>query len=313
MTRAGLVVFVSLSSSATASAATRISSDSSCPSSEAISGRLPALLAAGGPESASARVRNDGQALHIELSTPGEPNQLRTVPLGGDCEERAEVAALIIALWLDAMPEGNIKAPGIPPRERHDGAVGDGHLDADDPNREPIRSSGRALLGAGGFGLADNRGASGGLVLGASMPELIEDFGLLVDLSLAWRREMSVGRGTTRYWRPTFALQATAEIHSRRWIVRVLVGPALGVLSVSGSGYDKDLNATTVTWGVDFGVALVRPWGRHEAWLSLGSIAWPQSRRILTRSSLPDSDAALPEWEGRLALGLSWGAHDFWK
>jgi hypothetical protein len=310
MTRAVLVACIGLTVSATASAATRISSDTSCPSSESISVRLSVLLPAGGPPSASVRaIQSDGQSLRIELAIPGEAKQLRTVPLQGDCEERAEVAALVIASWLDAMPERNIKAPGIPPREWRESRASDGEPDPDDPDRKPIRTSSRALAGAGVFGLSDNHGASGGLVLGAGMPDLVGDFGLSAEASLGWARELSVGQGTSRYWRPTFALHATAQVRSRSWILRVFVGPALGVLSVSGSGYDKNLSATTVTWGVSFGVALVRPWRGNEAWLSLGSMAWPQGRRIVTRSSLPSSYASLPEWEGRLVLGVSWGVH----
>ncbi len=40
-----------------AGAAARVSSDSACPSSDAVSQRLLGLLAAGGPEAASAHVR----------------------------------------------------------------------------------------------------------------------------------------------------------------------------------------------------------------------------------------------------------------
>jgi len=57
--------------------------------------RLARTKAAGGPEKASVRVRNDGPTMRIDLSTPGEETQQRALPLegDGDCNARAEVAA----------------------------------------------------------------------------------------------------------------------------------------------------------------------------------------------------------------------------
>jgi hypothetical protein len=140
------------------------------------------------------------------------------------------------------------------------------------------------------------------------MPELIEDFGALFEASLGFYRELSVGPGTARYWRPTFALRASAELPGKHWILRASVGPALGVLAVSGSGYDHNLNETTVMWGIDGGLALIRPWRKHEAWLSFGAMAWPQERKIRSRPYASNSDVALPGAEARLSAGFSWGA-----
>jgi hypothetical protein len=289
-------------------AATRVSSDSDCPSSDAISLRLLGLLAAGGPENASVRVHNDGQSLRIEVSAPGEANKVRTVPLTGDCEERAEIAALIMASWLDAMPVGAIAAPGVPPRERRETSRSSGDSDhSDDPDWVATRTSGRTLVGAGVFGAMDALGGSGGLALSAGMPELIEDFGAVLEASLGLPRNLTVGQGTAHYWRPTVAIRVSAETPGRHWILRVSIGPALGVLVVDGSGYDKNLSTTTVTWGMDSGLALIRSWRQHEAWVSLGAMAWPQGRHVRTRPAIPSNDVALPEWEARLAAGFSWG------
>jgi hypothetical protein len=292
---------------AAAAAAPRVSSDSNCPSSDDISYRLLGLLAAGGPENASVRVHNDGQSLRIAVSAPGEANKDRTVPLSGDCEERAEISALIIASWLDALPVGTIATPGIPPRERRDTSRSSGESDhSDDPDWEPTRTSARTLVGAGIFGSADNQGGDGGLVLSAAMPELVEDFGSVFEASLGFPRQLSVGQGIAHYWRPTFAWRASAEMSGRHWILRVSVGPALGVLAVRGSGYDKNSDATTVTWGFDSGLALSRLWHKHEAWVLLGAMGWPQGRHIRSKPDTSGGDVALPEWEVRLAAGFSW-------
>ena len=308
MKRRFVLVLAMVCLPAVASAATRVSSDSNCPSSDAISVRLLGLLAAGGPENASARVHNEGQSLRIEVSAPGEYNQQRTVATTGDCDDRVEISALVIASWLDAMPVGTIAAPGIPPRERRPMSGARGGADpSDDPDWEPTRTSRRTLVGAGLFGLADSQGESGGLALSVGMPALIEDLGLLLEASLGLPRELSVGAGRARYWRPTFALQGSAGLSGKHWGLRLLVGPALGVLKISGSGYDKNLNEATVTWGVDVGLAVTRSVGKHEGWISLGAMAWPQGRRIRSKPDSSTSEVALPDWEARLAAGFSWG------
>ncbi len=288
-----------------ASAATRVSSNSDCPSSDAISLRLLGLLAAGGPEDAAARVNVDEQSMHIDVAAPGDTSQERTVPLAGNCDERAEMAAMIIASWLDAMPAGTIRPPGIPPKERRETWASSGSGDpSDNPDWEPIRTSTRTQAGVGILGLADKQGVNPGLALAAGMPELIEDFGLAVEASVGLYRDLGVGIGTARYWRPTLALKLTADAYRGRWILRVLVGPALGLLLVNGSGYDRNLSDTTVMWGIDFGLALARAWQKREAWISLAAMAWPQGRSIRSTPEAPGSQVALPEWEVRLVTGI---------
>jgi hypothetical protein len=292
---------------AAASAATRVSSDSGCPSSDAISLRLMGLLATGGPENAAARVEVDAELMRIEVATPGEPSQERSVPLSGDCQERAEVAALIIASWLDAMPARTVSAPGGTARD----PLGQGAAKAsadpgNDLGREPPRASSRALAGLGGFGLLDQQGIVPGLLLDAGMPELIGSLGLTLQASVGLFRDVAVGAGNARYWRPTLVLRATAGLLRGRWVLRAVAGPALGVLLVSGSGYQRNASDTTVMWGVDFGLVLARAWQKREGWISLGAMAWPQGRSIRSK---PDGQASLPEWEARLSLGFAWEIH----
>ncbi len=308
MIRRLLWVLTILAAPASASAETRVFSDSGCPSGDAISARLLGLVSARGPASAVASVHSEAQSLRIELSTPGEPNQRRAIPVTASCEERAELAALLIASWLDVMPEGaHLKAPGIPPRET--GEIVRMSGGGRDPDAPGTRTSTRTLVGAGLLGMADENGVSAGLVLSAVMPDLVEDFGLLFDASLGLSRSLTVGQGTARYYRPTIALKASAAALRKVWRLRVVVGPALGVLRVNGSGYDENLSDTTVMWGVDFGLVLARAWGRNEAWLALGADAWPQERKIRSKPDELDIEVMLPQWEGRLMVGFSWGIY----
>ena len=311
MRRLAVVLTVAvLALPATSVATTRVSSNSNCPSSDAISLRLLEFLAAGGPETASARVRSEGDSMRIEVSAPGEESRQRTVPATGDCDARAEMAALIIAAWLDAMPVGNIRAPGLPPREIRSQPQRSGESDPlDDTENSPIAISAHTLLGAGILGLADGQGASIGLAAVVGMPKLLDDFGWSLEASLGSSRQMAVGQGTAHLWRPTFVLSASIEPYRAKWAVRVQAGLALGILLVRGSDYSPNNSATSAMWGASAGLCLARPWKRHEAWLRLDGMAWPQGRAIRSASqpSGEDFTTSLPAWEIRSSLGFSWG------
>lgn len=287
-----------------ARAATRVTSETNCPSAEAISQRLLGLVAARGPTAASARVRSEGESLRIEVSTPGEEEQARSLPAVGDCDERAELAALVIAAWLDALPAGRIAAPGIPPREHPSSAlVGGG---------PPVTINTRTLLGAGFFGSADVLGPSAGLAVVGAMPRLIEGFGLTAEVALGLPRQMGLGEGTVHFVRPTFAMAGSGELGGRRWMVRPQAGIALGLLRVRGSGFvSNNSTSTAATWGAVGGVTLVRAWRGKELWLRLDGMAWPQGRAARSRQLPTDLmiEAPFPEWEVRLTAGYSFGVH----
>jgi hypothetical protein len=297
-----------LAISSQAVAAARISSNSNCPSSDAISIKLLGLLAAGGPESASARVRSEGDSMRIEVATPGEESRQRTVLVSGDCEARAEMAAFIIAAWLDAMPVGTISTPGVPPREVRHLPKATGEADPlDETEGERLSISARTFLGAGVFGLGDGLGMSAGGLAMVGMPTLVENVGWLLEASMTSPRQMKVGQGTgtAHIWRPTVGLSATFELNRKRWLLRAQVGPALGILLVNGTDYPKNRSDTSVMWGADVGLTLARPWRRHEMWVRLDAVAWPQGRSVLSKS--PNAAEPLPGWEVHAALGFSLG------
>ncbi|HEX7501300.1 MAG TPA: hypothetical protein VF524_13505 [Polyangia bacterium] len=299
-----------LAISSQAVAAARISSNSNCPSSDAISIKLLGLLAAGGPESASARVRSEGDSMRIEVATPGEESRQRTVPVSGDCESRAEMAAFIIAAWLDAMPVGAVSTPGVPPREVRHLPRAAGEADPpDEAEGERLSISTRTFLAAGVFGLGDGLGASAGLLAAVGMPTLVENVGWLLEASMTSSRQMKVGQGTAHIWRPTLVLSATFEVNRKRWLLRAQVGPALGILLVNGTDYRPNRNDTSVMWGADVGLTLARPWKHHQMWVRLDAVAWPQGRSVLSKQgpSSPDVVEPLPGSEVRVALGFSLG------
>jgi hypothetical protein len=181
----------------------------------------------------------------------------------------------------------------------------------DEPEGPSFSLGKHTLVGAGIFGLADKQGAGAGGALELAMPNLLEQFGALAEVSLALPRELTVGQGTARYWRPTIVLAASGEIRLGNWVVRPRAGAALGILSISGSGYVQNYSATTVTWGGGAGLALARTFRANEFWVRVDGLGWPQGRALRSRQvpSGKDIEVPLPDLEARLVAGFSWGAH----
>ncbi len=305
----GVCLFVlALAIPSSARAAARVSSNSECPSADTVRARLLGLLPAGGPEKASARVYSDGQTMRIDLSTSGEETQQRRLPVGsdGDCNARAELAAYVIAAWLDAMPVGTVKAPGIPPRERRPlESSGGGYFD--DPDAEHLSINPRTMLGAGVLGTSDSLGPTVGALVLIGMPSLVEQTGWSFESSLTSSRQLSVGQGTATLRRPTFTLGLTTDFYRSRWAIRGQLGASLGVLMVRSSGYIGNTSGSSVMWGLDVGLTVVRRWQRNEGWVLFAATAWPQGRSIVTRLTEPGTRLSkeLPSWEFRLVLGYS--------
>jgi hypothetical protein len=294
-----------------AKGATRVSSNTNCPSADAVSLKLVGLLSAGGPASASARVRaesnRDGLSLFIEVSTPGEETHQRVLPATGDCESRAEAAALIIAAWLDAIPAAALAAPGVPPRVQEPAPTGgdaEDFLEEEEP--EPVPKGLRTLLGGALLGLVDGQGADTGLSFDGAL--LLGQLGLTVTTSLAWPRGVAVGQGTANYWRPTFELNAMAQLYHAKWSLYAQAGPALALLFVHGTGFRSNRSDYSYELSAGAGLRAMVPWNNKTAWLTVGGILWPQDRKVesTVAGSSTILSAPLPGWEVRLALGLSW-------
>ncbi len=291
--------------------ATRVLSNTNCPSSDAVSLKLVGLLSAGGPASASARVRaesnRDGLALFIEVSTPGEETHQRVLPATGDCDSRAEAAALIIAAWLDAIPAAVLVAPGIPPRVQ--GAAptsGDAEDLVAEEEPVPVPKGLRTLVGGSLLGLVDGQGVDAGLALDGTF--LFGQFGLVLNASVALPRGVAVGQGSANYWRPTLELNAMAQLHAAQWSLYAQAGPAVALLLVQGTGFDPNRSDYSYELSAGAGLRAMIPWKSRTAWLTVGGILWPQGRRV--ESTVANSSAiisaSLPGWELRVAMGLSW-------
>jgi hypothetical protein len=236
----------------------------------------------------------------IELSGESEPAVTRSMPAEASCQARAQDAALIIAAWLDtrnADPLGlpvpvaaRAKEPQVPARSRD----------------TLVLARPRLSLGAGAFASLDAQGAGAVLSGDVTWLRLAGRFGLRGTLSFPLPREMAVGSGRSRWWRPVLALGLHLPITEGTWALATDAGPALGLLIVSGSGFDHNHVDQALSWGASAGLRLAHQRGRAAYWAELRAWLWPGTQNVRedVRGSAPRL-TALPLIEGHLGLGVS--------
>ncbi|MGB7812971.1 MAG: hypothetical protein WBP56_17795 [Polyangia bacterium] len=286
------------------SAAPLVTSDSDCPSAAEVTNRLAGLWSGDNPVSATAHVRVEAGRMAVDLASESEPATSRILPAEPDCESRAQAAALVIAAWLDSMPAdplGRVESVAVL-------SVAPASLRA--PTAEkPLPAQPRFSLGVAALASVDARGAGAVLSGEAAWARLAGRFGLASGLSVPLPREMGVGQGTARWWRPVLALAVRAPLTQGAWVVDGGIGPAFGLLVVAGSGYHPDNTDVAVSWGATAGLRLAHRSSKWAYWAELRTVLWPAAQNI--RSDVEGSNtpklAALPRIEAQLGLGFSFG------
>jgi hypothetical protein len=303
---AAAVVLGTLCVAARPAAATPVvTSDSDCPSAAEVVARLAGMLSGDNPVvSGAAQVRVQGGQIVVELAGESEPAASRILPAEPDCGSRAQAAALVIAAWLDSLPADPLAA-----------AESVGAL-AIDPGslRAPVTAHAspvqpHLLLGVGASASLDAQSAGAALSGEAAWLRLAGRFGLAAALAAPLPRQMSVGQGKGRWWRPTLALVLRAPLTQGAWMLDGGVGPVFGLLLVTGSGFDQNHTDLAVSWGATAGLRLVHRHGSKWAyWAELYTLLWPAAQNI--RNDVRGSDpklAALPRIEVHLGVGFSFG------
>jgi hypothetical protein len=285
--------------------APRVTSDSDCPSAGEVTARLAGLWSEDNPTSVAAHIRVEVGQMTVELVSESEPAASRILPADPDCESRAQAAALVIAAWLDTMtadPLGLAVPVAMPP------AVPTSPQVRAPVSEKPLPEQARLSLGVGAFASGDARGAGAVLSGEAEWLRLAGRFGLLAGVWLPLAREVSVGQGTARWWRPVLALALRAPLAQGTWILDGGVGPALGLLVVAGNGFDQNHTDVAMSWGASAGLRLAhRSRSRWAYWAELRTLLWPAAQNIrndVAGSSAPHL-AALPRIEAQLGLGFS--------
>ena len=286
-------------------AAPLVTSDSDCPSAAEVTNRLAGLWSGDNPVTATAHVRVEAGRMAVDLASENEPATSRLLPAEPDCESRAQAAALVIAAWLDSMPAdplGRVESIAV--------------LSVDPASlRAPIAEKllavqPRLSLGVAALASLDARGAGAVLSGETAWRRLVGRFGLWAALAVPLPREMGVGQGTARWWRPVLALAVRAPLTQGTWILDAGIGPAFGLLVVAGSGFHPNNTDVAVSWGATAGVRLAhRSRSKWAYWADLRTLLWPAAQNI--RSNVEGSNtprlAALPRIEAQLGLGFSFG------
>ena len=283
-------------------AAPLVTSDSDCPSAGEVAARLEGLWSGASPASVAAHVRVGAGQMTVELVSESEPAVSRSLPTEPDCESRAQAAALVIAAWLDTVtadPLGlavPVAIPAVPTSPQ-----------VPAPVAETSPAPPRLLLDLGAFASGDARGAGAGVAGEAEWLRLAGRFGLLAGLSVPLPRELGVGQGTARWWRPVLALALRVPLTQGSWILDGGVGPAFGLLVVAGSGFDQNHTDVAASWGATAGLRLAhRRRSKWAYWAELRGLLWPAAQNI--RNDVSGSAprlAALPRIEAQLGLGFS--------
>ncbi len=294
-----------------AQAAPLVTSDSDCPSAADVTARLAGLWSGDNPGSIAAHIHVEVGQMTVELVSESESAASRTLPTEPDCESRAQAAALVIASWLDTMTADPLglavpveMPPTVPTNPQVRAPVGETQLPAQAP--AIVRFS----FNMGVFASVDALGAGATLSGEAAWLRLAGRFGLAAGLVLPLPREMSVGPGTARWWRPVLALALRAPLTQGTWILDGGVGPAFGLLVVAGSGFDQNDTNLAASWGATAGVRLAhRSASKWAYWAELHTLIWPAAQNI--RNDVAGSAphlAALPRIEAQLGLGFSFAA-----
>jgi hypothetical protein len=300
--KSAVPALLALAVASPALAAPVVTSDSNCPSAAEVSAQVANLWQAERATAVAAHIRLDGARMLIDLASENEPVITRGLPLESDCRARAQAAALVIAAWLDMV---NADPVGLPPVVPPASA-----RVSTSATPTPPRSAARFLLGLGGYASLDAQGA-GALFSGdAAWLHLAGRLGLRAGLSFPLPRTMTVGQGQSRWWRPMLDLGLVLPLHEGAWNLQANAGPALGLLLVSGKGFDRNRTDVVLSWGALAGLRLgyTRTSG-STAWLELRGLLWPgaQSIRNEVLGTTP-RDSALPRAEGHLGLGFSFAA-----
>jgi hypothetical protein len=287
---------------APALAAPLVTSDSECPSADHVTARLAGLWSGDNPASATASIRVGLGRLTIDLISEGEPAVSRSLPAEPDCEARAQAAALVIAAWLDSRPGplGEVESVPVPPLEL-------ASLRVPKPKvQPPLPVPPRLFLGIGALAFVDTRGAGAVLSPEAAWLRLVGRVGLWAGLWLPSPRKMTVDPGTARWWRPVLALGLRVPFTEGTWIAEGGIGPAFGLLVVSGSGFTQDHTDWAPSFGATVGFRLARLSRGRAYWAELRGLLWPAVQNI--RSDVSGSVShyeAVPRIEGQLGLGFS--------
>jgi hypothetical protein len=279
-----------------------ITSDSACPSAQAIEAALASLRAPGDWPVGRVRVQAEGDALWVDLG-PDQPK--RRVPVTADCDERATTVALVIATWSDDLPTDAASTPLLRTRA----VPGVRRLEAQSsPPSTPGASSSEHELGAGIF-VAVSDGIAPGVSIDFVQTRASNGLGWQADLALPGYREQVAPGGSTRWTRATLTLSINGRATIGRFILSGDAGLAGAYTLTSGRGYSIEASGlSALTAGGVAGVRAALPLRGVRLWVGLRVFHWLLPHTVLVSSTdgARVGTAVLPSTDVHCGAGLSY-------
>jgi hypothetical protein len=282
-----------------------ITSDSSCPSGDAVAQALSVLRPGGDWPSGTVKIHAEERALTVDLGT-GSTSQ-RNLAVVSDCAARAAMVAVVIATWMDDLPAEHAAAPVLtsvakPEPAAPPQAAAVAGVNQHDEGAHHEYELGAGLLVAG----------SGGIVPGARADFVLSrtprGLGWQASLVLPARRELSTAVGGARWTRPSLGLALNGRLDAGSYVLSADAGLAGAYTFVSGSTFAVGQDAQSLTFGIVTGLRVGILWHRLRIWTDLRFCRWllGQSIEIESASGAHIASADLPSWDAQWSLGLSY-------
>lgn len=267
-----------------------IRSDGDCPSAEAVTAALYTIRTddAWSPLQATVHVAED----RIQITVGQDSRNPREISAAGDCGDRANGVALVIAVWSGGMP---VHATGAPT------------FTVATPAPAPSTTTRPRALTE--LGLSMFSSLVGGLAPGAQVEVNrlgpAGRWGARAVAAYQSARSVRVDIGETRYQRAQLGVFLV-----RQWMGEALfLNGDLGVLGAftwaQGQGYSQDQSAhgTNVALAIDGRLGFHV--GRVRVWSELQGFRWASKEtvRVEPLTPGPATTSTLSTWDARLGLG----------
>ncbi len=275
-----------------------ITSDSECPSGQAVRAELEAIGPPDQEASGTVSVRVVDNRLLVDLVS-GTATR-RELAATGDCATRATTVALVIATWtgeLAVAGEPTLRPPNDPP--------------APEPARvSPVVAPPSAReheLGAGPV-LTLSDGLAPGVEVDYLQTRAPRGLGWQAGLLLPARRDRSDHGLVTRWTRPAVSVALNGRITLRSVALSAGAGLVAAYTLISARGYSFQHDARALTLGTMVEARAALPWGRLRVWTALRGGRWliPQAVMIETQDGDRVATIDLPSWDLQWAVGLGY-------
>jgi hypothetical protein len=296
-----------------------LTSNSECPSSNAVSDVLGQILGIPAGEHVAERAQLDrGPAELVVTLRSADAHVLgeRALPLEGDCNELARAAAVVLAAWLtDAHPEFVPKI--APAADVSEGAPSGAAPVAAAPHTAVVPPSG-AVRSNGDMRLASTWRARVSATLGAAvLPtppaiagsvafSIVPDtggIGATLRVGAVTPRRIDAQGGEARYFRWPFGAGAVLRVAGRHLATELELGGTLGWLHVEGRSFSPNQSANDVTFGPFAALRLGPAHGRVRPFVEVWSVVWARSARVYADAAQPSH--LLPSFDLALSVGAA--------